>query len=142
MRSLIALLFLVLGLTACESGKSGAEISALGESLVSSANSGAYVPTSLAIDINPRTALNYANAVNACVAESRTLCSIDQYNAGMQKGLVAYSFGHPGNYWMVPTNAAPGAGGSMRNEFQVTTTIGVTYLQVATTSPLAFYCCL
>lgn len=139
MKHLIVLIALLLT-TACETGKSGAEISALGESLVSTSDdsSTAIGP---AIDYNKRSAANYANAVSTCQAESRSLCTLDQYTTAFTAGTIDYTVAAPGNYWMVSTTAAPGAGGGARNEFQATT-LGANYLQIVTTLTRNYYCCL
>lgn len=92
---------IVLGTTACETGKSGAEISALGESLVSETPATVDTPaTGPAIDYNPRAALTYAAAVSACQADGRALCSKDQFLAAYAKGDIAHSCTSPINLWL------------------------------------------
>lgn len=135
MRYLIALMLVVIG-TGCETGKSGAEISALGESLVSEQSTPVVaedVPATPAIDYGPRVASTYANAVNACQAESRSLCTRSQLLTASQTGDVAYSYGVLATYWMQqePT--------PMRNVMQILNG-DFSYIQDSSGSR-KFYCC-
>jgi hypothetical protein len=136
---------LLLPLTACESSKSGAEISALGESLTSTAatDTTTTVATGPAIDYNPHTAANYANAVNTCQTESRSLCTLEKYQDAYSKGLVAWTVANPGYYWMVQTTQAPGANGANRNVAQYAAgALPVSYINITATLLRSFYCCL
>lgn len=132
-----ALVVIALALnTGCETGKSGAEISDLGESLVSGSQPvAADVPAAgPAIDYNPRTATTYAAAVSACQTESRALCSRDQLLTANQTGDLEFTYGVLASYWMVqePTPT--------RNTMQILNGV-FSYIQDNSGSK-KFYCCL
>jgi hypothetical protein len=138
MRNLIVILALVILTTACKTNKSGAEISALGESLMStSATSGDTHAAGPAIDTSKRGALTYAAAQTACTDAGRNLCTIDQYTTAYNAGHIDYTFATPGNYWVVTQliNSV------FANEFQATTG-GINYLVITPTLTRNFYCCL
>jgi hypothetical protein len=141
MRYLIFVLILM-GTTACKTNKSGAEISALGESAMSTNTnmpvSPPEVPAEPAIDYNPRAADTYANAVAACQNVARQLCTLDQMNAAYSKGEVYYAFGHLGDYWMLQVFVS---GQGNRNNFKASSTTGVTFALVDPTMTREFYCC-
>lgn len=109
MKHAITALLITLFTTACETHKSGAEISALGESLMSTApaTSDAVPANQPAIDYHARAALNFADATAACRVEARNLCTKDQLMAAYQTGKVGNPPLTTVRYWMVKTTVSP-----------------------------------
>ncbi len=139
MTTQVALFFSLslLALTACESGKSGAEISALGESLVSTSSQSTAsdaVGDTTAIDHNAHAAATYTQAVQSCENVSRHLCTKPQYIAGYNNAGIAFTLATPVLYWM-PSNSGSG------NIFQATAD-GYFFMSQDSGYLRKFYCCL
>jgi hypothetical protein len=148
-----ALLILLFSLTACDSGKSGAEISAIGEGLTSDSSSPltAASPAPLTcshqnlqplgggngcIDPAPRSVKTYAQADAACVAASMSLCTHDFYLAAYQHGLLTL----PNFLWEQPY---AGTNFLIDNTLYVTTGNGSANSdqQQPAANNQKFYCC-
>lgn len=141
MRYLIAILALAIT-TGCETEKSGAEISALGEKLVSTADTTEEItdgtnPNLPFIDTSSHAANFYSNAVSTCQSEGRKLCTKAQMDRAFQETRVVYSYGNPQRYWtqeyIINLN-------TRRNVF-VATTAGSSYEFADESYTRKFYCC-
>lgn len=141
---IVAAALILATLTGCEA-KSGAEISALGESLVSNEpaveSDAPAAPAQALIDYTPRAASTYAQAVNTCNTAGRQLCTIDQLADADRAGKVKYNPSLPAvpfYYWM-QTVYISGIGNA--NTHMQTGTHAPWY-SIGTAATQQFYCCI
>jgi hypothetical protein len=90
-----------------------------------------------AIDYNSRSATNYEGALAECQLESRNLCTKVQMADAFFEGKIDYSYGNPGDYWMVKTDVAP-----YRNNYFVALGAAPSFRLIDTEYTRRFYCCL
>lgn len=127
--------------TGCETDMSGAEISALGESLVSESQpvvDDSVPANNPPIDYSARADKNYNNAVSTCQAENRLLCTKAQLASADLKGKLDYHSGYLRSYWM-QTEFIQGVGNA--NNAIYSSTYDASYRATDTSFLRPFYCC-
>lgn len=140
MKHLLTIAVLILVATGCETGKSGAEISALGEAAMSTNQTSVAddsVPANNPIiDYHPRAAKTYSQAQLSCVADHRRLCAVSDYNTAYGVGALEFDLAHPKLFWMVQVTQ-----GTHYNLYHATADFIDYYVDNSPTDNYTYYCC-